>query len=173
MIDQAFADALRMANRVSAEMETVWNQRGRVGRRRRRRQAAWARTHSFCNMFGGSTRHILIRRVRRRIHRIRTWLDRGRIVVKTHDAGKRMCDGANAFATVPRKPLKINLCPPWFTLSESRRAAVVIHELVHELGFRHPEGTTSRAAALALASRNSRRARRSPENFEHLYETFF
>ncbi|MEZ4847688.1 MAG: hypothetical protein R3B93_03490 [Bacteroidia bacterium] len=47
------------------------------------------------------------------------------------------------------------------------------HELVHQLGFGHPEGTTDYDEALALATRNSRRARRSPENFEHLYELYF
>lgn len=173
-INDAFADALRMAERVITEMDGIWNQPGRVRRRRERRRDAWSSHVNFTTWFGNSRRHILIRRLRRRMERLRTWLDRGRIVVFAHDAGDLGCrDFRNAFARIPRRPLKVHLCPPWFTNSRSRRAAIVIHELVHELGFGHPEDTTTRAEALALAASDSRRARRSPENFEHLYEIFF
>lgn len=174
-INNAFTDALRMAERVENEINSVWNQSGRIRTRRSRRRNAWSAHPNFPTWFGTSRKHILIRRVRRRIRKLRKWLDRGRIVVLTHGVGERGCRvaGRNAYAMFPRRPLKVHLCAPWFGAGASRRAAIVIHELVHELGFTHPEDTTSSAEVLSLASRNSRRARRSPENFEHLYEIYF
>ncbi len=174
IINQAFDDALRMANRVRDEIDVIWDQPGRLRKRRRRRRDAWARHTNFVRWFGSSTRHALIRRVRRRIRKIRRWLDRGRIIVPAHDASDFGCRGnRNAFVRLPGRPLHIHLCPNWFSQGRSRRAAILIHELVHELGFTHPEGVTTRAEALSLARRNSRKARRSPENYEHLYELYF
>ncbi len=172
-IRRSFRDALRIASSVKDEIDDIWNQSGRVQKRRKKRRNAWSAHENFTTWFGTSRRHILIRRVRRRIHKIHRWLDSARIVVIAEGARDRLCRGATAFATVPRRPLKVHLCQPWFTLSDSRRAAIIIHELVHELGFRHPGGATSAMTALALARRNSRKARRSPENYEHLYELYF
>ncbi|GAA4356737.1 M35 family metallo-endopeptidase [Kangiella marina] len=174
-INNAFLDALRMARRVENEINSVWNQPGRVRQRRSRRRNAWSAHANFTRWFGTSRRHILLRRVRRRIIKLRKWLDRGRIVVLAHDGGDRGCSvaGRNAYAVIPRRPLKVHLCPPWFTRGESRRAAILIHELVHELGFAHPEGTTTPGEALALARSDSKKARRSPENYENLYELYF
>ncbi|NOY71813.1 MAG: hypothetical protein GXP14_05460 [Gammaproteobacteria bacterium] len=157
------------------EINDIWNQSGRVRKRRKRRRNAWSTHENFTTWFGTSRRHILIRRVRRRIHKIHRWLDSARIVVIAEGARDRLYRETNtiAFATVPRRPLKVHLCQPWFSLNDSRRAAVIIHELVHELGFRHPEGATSAVAALALARRNSRKARRSPKNYKSLYELYF
>lgn len=173
-INDAFTDALRMARRVVNQIDSVWNQSGRVRKRRERRRDAWSAHPSFPTWFGTSRKHILIRRVRRRIHKLENWLDRGRIVALAHSSGDLGCrDGRNAYAVLPRRPLKVHLCPPWFTWSASRRAAIIVHELVHELGFKHPKGATSETAARTLASRDSRKARRSPENFEHLYELYY
>ncbi|MGB7449801.1 MAG: hypothetical protein WA892_11825, partial [Ornithinimicrobium sp.] len=159
-IQDALTQALLMAEAATAQMAGIWDQPGRVRRRRRRREDAWARHALFVRWFGTSTRPLLIRRLRRRMEKIRTWLDTGRIVVLAHDDGDRLCEGANAFATVPRRPIKVHLCQSWFALSPTRQAAVVIHELVHELGFAHPSGATSPAAARAVAAAVSRRARR-------------
>lgn len=172
MIREGFTDALGMANGVRSEMEGVWNQSGRIRERRERRRDAWSAHADFVKWFGGNRRHILLRRVRRRVRKIRNWLDRGRIVVLAHDAEDRLCDN-DAYALFPRKPVKVHLCSSWFDIpSESSRAAVIIHELVHQLGFGHPEGTSTRSEARALARSNSRKARRSPENYEHLYKEF-
>lgn len=174
-ITNAFNDALRMAQRVENEINSVWNQSGRVRKRRERRRNAWSSHPNFPRWFGSSRKHILIRRVRRRIIKLKNWLNRGRIVVLAHGDGERGCRvaGRNAFAMFPRRPLKVHLCPPWFGWGASRKAAILVHELVHELGFTHPEDTTSESAALTLASSDSRKARRSPENFEHLYELYY
>ncbi len=172
-IRQSFQDAFRIANEVKNDIDEVWAQAGRVQRKRRRRRNAWSAHSNFTRWFGTSRRHILIRRVRRRISKICRWLDSARIVVIAEGASDRLCRGANAFSTVPRRPLKVHLCQPWFTLSDSRRAAIIIHELVHELGFKHPGGAISSVTALTLATNSSRKARRSPENFEHLYEMYF
>lgn len=169
-IEEAFDRALCQATEVYGLINEVWDQPGRVRRRRRRRRDAWTAEPLLNQWFGTSRRHILIRRVRRRIRRLCGWLENARIAVVVHDAGRRHCDGSNsAFAVVPRRPVRVHLCPEWFDASEPVRASIIIHELVHQLGFVHPEGTTTEAEALALATRNSRRARRSPENFEHLY----
>ena len=149
------------------------NQKGRVIKRRRRRRNAWSAHTNFVTWFGGSRRHILIRRVRRRIRRLSKWLDRGRIVVILRNTGARYCDhNTNAFTVFPKKAIKNKSMPSWFEQTLTRRAAIIIHELVHELGFGHPEGTTNRDGALRLARNNSRRARRSPENYEHLYSLY-
>ena len=189
MIIQALDDAERMARDVLTDFNrNVWEQRGRVRQRRRRRRDAWSSHPTLSRWFGGSRRHILIRRIRRRMNRLREWTKGdSRIIVKTLPTGRRHCDdGTNAFVTFPpRRVLRIHLCRSWFTgpldgaapgatsTPASRRAAIIIHELVHELGFAHPEGVSTAAEALGLAQRNSRKARRSPENFEHYYEQFF
>lgn len=173
MIQEGFTDALGMANGVRSEMEGVWNQSGRIWERRESRQDAWSAHDDFVKWFGSSRRHILLRRVRRRVRKIRNWLDSGRIVVLAHGSGDIGCENRTAYAVFPRKPTKVHLCPPWFDIpSKSRRAAIIIHELVHELGFAHPEGTTTKDEARALARNSSRKARRSPENYEHLCEEF-
>ncbi|MEZ4685611.1 MAG: M35 family metallo-endopeptidase [Bacteroidia bacterium] len=173
-IRNSFERALCQARDVSAAIDRIWNQDGRIRQRRQRRSDAWAAHGLFTTWFGTSTRHILIRRVRRRIHRIRRWLENARIAVILHDTGERHCDAStSAFAIIPRRPVRVHLCPRWFGYSdESRRASILIHELTHQLGFGHPEGSTTEAEALALAARNSRRARRSPENFERLYKEY-
>lgn len=174
VIETAFTDALRMAERVVTEMNGVWNQPGRIRRRRRRRRNAWSAHGNFTTWFGTSRRHILIRRVRRRINRLGRWLDRGRIIVIAHSGDDFACRGNTAARSrIPRRPLKVHLCPAWFLESQSQRAAIIIHELVHELGFMHPEGATTMDTALALAVSNSRKARRSPENFRQLYILYF
>ena len=172
-IRDSFERALCQARDVSAAIDRIWNQDGRPRRRRQRRRDAWAAHGLFTKWFGNSTRHILIRRVRRRIHRIRRWLENARIAVILHDTGDRHCDArTSAFAIIPRRPVRVHLCPRWFTKNEVDRASILIHELTHQLGFGHPEGTTNEDEAEALAMRNSRRARRSPENFEHLYKEY-
>ena len=173
LIEDSFDRALCMAREVSADIDRIWDQEGGPISRRRRRVAAWVAHPTFVAWFGDSSRHILIRRVRRRIHRLCGWLENARIAVVLHDTGERHCGPTtNGFSVIPRRPVRVHLCPPWFSATEPRRAAIIIHELVHQLGFGHPEGTTTRRAALALALRNSRKARRSPENFEHLYEAY-
>lgn len=172
-ITAAFLAALSMAERVASEMDAIWNQPGLVRRRRERRRDAWSSHVNFTTWFGASRDLPLLRRLRRRIEKLRTWLDTGRIVVYVHNTGDLGCRAnRNAFSRIPRRPLKVHLCPPWFANTTPRRGAIVIHELVHELGFAHPGGTTTRSAALALAARSSRLARRSPENFEGLYQLY-
>ncbi len=98
-------------------------------------------------------------RIRRRIRKIKRWLDRGRIVVPSHGASDFDCRGnRNTFVRLSGRPLHIHLCPNWFS-QKHRRAAILIHELVHELGFTYSEGVDTRAEALALARRNSRKAK--------------
>lgn len=173
-IETAVDEAHRLAGLVQRDADEIWNQSGRFRRRRRRRRDAWSGNADFVTWLGTSTRIPLIRRARRRIRKLRRWLDRGRIVFVAHDSGDRGCAVAsrNAFVVLPRRPLRIHLCPNWFDRAPSRQAAILVHELVHELGFPHPEGTTNQAEALDLARRNSRKARRSPENYEHLYEAY-
>lgn len=175
MIHEGFTDALAMANGVASELEGVWKQSGGI-RRRQNRLAAWSAHDDFVTWFGESSRHILLRRVRRRVRKLREWLASGRIVVLAHDADDRFCeDDTHAYAVIPRRPIRVHLCPLWFDsgdLSESDRAAIIIHELVHQLGFGHPEGTRSEREARVLARSNPRKARRSPANYQYLYNTF-
>ena len=164
-----------MANNVAEEMDRVWSQAGLIIRRRRRRRNAWSAHVNFTTWFGASRRHILLRRVKRRIFKLARWLNNARIAVIVHDTGDRGCTvaGRNAFVRIGLRPIRIHLCPPWFTRTPQQRAAILIHELVHELGFMHPNGTNTEAEARTLAMNNSRLARRSPENYEHLYELYF
>jgi hypothetical protein len=172
-IERAFLEALHMARQVSADMRTVWNQPGTPRQRRTRRSQAWREHPHFVTWFGSDTDTRLLRRLRRRILRLEKWLDGGRVAVLVRDGSDLFCrGGSNAYTILPRQPIRVHLCPPWFEKSLPRKAAIIIHELTHQLGFGHPDGTTNEQEARDLARRNSRKARRSPENFERLYENY-
>lgn len=155
MIIQAFDDAACMSEGAFSDMNHIWKR----GRRAKRR--AWSSNNTFTEWYGGSRRIILMRRLKRRM-------------IKVTRRGLLVCTEANnlAASTVPRYS-RVILCVNWFGETRSRRAAIIVHELVHRLGFRHPNGATDEAAARNLARSNSKRARRSPENYEHLYERYF
>lgn len=182
-IEQAVEDAFRMAHRVANDMETIWRQR--LPGRHRKRQGAWLNNSRFCEWFG---ERVLTRRqikvTRRRVRKIRRRLDnkRLRFIVVQHQSGRRSwgCknsnDPTNAYMRAHRAA--IFLCPNWFTNSPSRRAAIVVHELVHQLPFGLPFGrphfqATDQATARTTARLHPRKARKSPENYEHLYEQYF
>jgi len=172
-IEQAFLEALHMARLVSADMRTVWNQPGGIRQRRNRRAEAWLEHPHFVTWFGSDTDSRFLRRLQRRILRLEKWLAGGRVAVLVRDGSDLFCrGGSNAYTILPRQPIRVHLCPPWFEKGLSRRAAIIIHELTHQLGFSHPDGTTNEQEARDLARRSSRKARRSPENFERLYENY-
>lgn len=166
MIHQARNDATEMMTKARKEIEEVWDQKGRMVRRRRRRRRAWSRNDLLVQWFGKSRRSLLLRRLRRRMRRIHRWLRRARIVFIAQDGF--LCNTKRAAFTIGfRRPLKIHLCQAWFEEKDADfRAAIIIHELVHELGFGHPNKATTPDQALALAKKSSRKARRSPVNYE-------
>lgn len=188
-ITTAAKDALRLAIRVYEDMLRIWNQSGRVIKRRRRRRNAWKDNDRFTKWLGRCTRPMAqIRRVRRRIRFIYRWLRTGRLVFLVHDGSDRYCNnhpgdmayvgwGRNIIKAFPTNALRIKLCPPWFTAADRTRATVLIHELVHHLGFAHAGGINNLTEAEALARRGSRRAcrraRRSGYNYQGLYNEYW
>ena len=178
VIRKAFTDALCMAQEVKKEVDKVWDQSGRVRKRRSRRLKAWNEHELLTKWFGKISRHIELRRVRRRIHTMKDWLKKATIRVYVNDASDKQCDspGRNALAPIRylrMRPKKMHLCPPWFGRGDSRRPAIVVHELVHNMGFDHQSGAVDFDSALNLASSDGRKARKNPENFERLYEEYY
>lgn len=170
-VQQAVDDAAKMARGVLTDFENaIWNRRTWD-----ERLAAWRDHPHLATWYGEATKvRPVLRHLYRRMRTLTRWLERRRIVIKTRNVGQRGCDvNTNAWTLGMRFGLRINLCPPWFGAGPRRRAAILVHELVHELGFAHPEGTTTAAEARALAGRNARRACRSPENFEGYYGLFY
>jgi len=174
VLTEAVDDAELMMIRVLADMETIWNQGGRPAKRRRRRRAAWEANAAFVRWFGVSERMPLMRRTRRRIKRVRSWLANRRVRFIVRPPGSGRCTPTTlAYVIVPRLPLRIHVCPAFFTTDREQRAATVVHELVHQLGFAHAGGITTPAQARAAAINSPRMARRSPENYENLCKEFF
>ena len=179
-INQAHVDAIRMADRVVNDMETIWNQN--KPRKHQRRQAAWLANANFVTFLGdASLTRNQIWATRRRINNILRRLNNGpNYIVIQHQTGNRSfgCkadSNANAYAHMWGQGKRIFLCPAWFTRTQIQRPAIIIHETVHKLGFfgkRHHRATNE-GTAVALAIAHPRRARKSPENYEHLYELFF
>ncbi len=182
-IVQAVEDAFRMAHRAANDMESIWNQ-SRPGRHRKR-QGAWLANARFVEWLGsGALTRRQIRVTRRRMHRIRRRLDNRRLhfVVVQHQSGRRSwgCTNGNnpTNAYMRAHRAAIFLCPNWFSNTQSRRAAIVIHEVVHQLPFGLPFGkphfqATDPDTARTTARLHPRRARKSPENYERLYEQYF
>lgn len=186
-IKKAVKDASRMADRVNSGMSKIWKQSGTPRKRRKKRKKAWRNNAHFVKWLGdGALTNAQIRRTRRRIRKLKDWLDnrRLRFIIIQHQSGDRSwaCDQENqtvtlAYSVIPGPPLRIRLCPEWFNVDAKRRACTIIHELVHEMAKVHPIGRTgpvkTREQAIDLAKSHPRRARRSPENYEHLFGEYY
>lgn len=182
-IEEAVEDAFRMAHRVANDMEEIWRQNRPA--RHRKRQRAWFNNARFVKWFGDeklTKRQIKV--TRRRIHKIRKRLNNKqlRFVIVQHQSGRcswgcsNGSNPTNAYMRFHRKA--IFLCPNWFSNSDTRRAAIIIHELVHQHPFGSPFGrphfqSVDEDTAETTAKTNPQKARKSPENYEHLYELYF
>ena len=182
-IEQAVEDAFRMAHRVANDMEDIWRQQRPA--RHRKRQGAWGRNARFVKWFGDKVlSRKQIKSTRRRIHSIRNRLNKKklRFVIIQQQSGNRSwgcSNGSNTTNAYMRPHRKaIFLCPNWFSNSRKKRAAIIIHELMHQHPYGLPFGRVHFQAidddtAETTAQTNPRKARKSPENYEHLYEQYF
>jgi hypothetical protein len=199
-----FTDNERIAIRQALEMahcwarharntfESIWNQRGSLGRVWRRRRDAWRSQPHVVEWFGGRRlTRIQIRAVRRRVRKIERILRKRRIrfVKIQHQSGKRswQCGKSSTRSayTFAGSPRKIFICPNFFTNTPrfpdpGKRARIIIHELVHEIGFCHYSsrgrvrclrpGTRTPDEARTLARRHPTKARKNPKSYSELYQ---
>lgn len=182
--------ARKMARRVRDDMEEIWDQRRGWGKWKRRKRA-WRRNADFGRWFGdGKLTRAQIRVSRKRIIEVEKRL--GKRVTYVLKSGGRLCSGHNAWHAGGLQARRIRICPGFYvsgtpTSTEmDGQASVLVHEIAHGFGqvripgtmihvipgTGHPKGTDTRAEARDLARDHPRLARRSPENYEQLYEAY-
>lgn len=187
-VQNAHIRARKMAARVRADVEEIWDQRRGPGLWKRRKDA-WARNANFVRWLGDDalTRE-QIRVTRKRIITIEKRFGK-RVTYVLKAAGGNCIPGRWAWHAGGFQARRIRICPPFYVTGTPTspevdgQASVLIHEMAHGFGqvrvplttahlipgTGHPGGATSPADALSLAANNPRKARRSPENFENLY----
>ena len=113
--------------------------------------------------------------VKARLKEMIGWLEKQEIKYKVHNSSLSYCNlaHANAYTNALMRSRTINICPYWFEKSPRARAATIIHELVHGLGFGHPDGTVLPIDAYRLAKNEPFKARKSPENYEGLAREYY
>jgi hypothetical protein len=173
--------ALRATNLAKQAIDGIWDQSGR--RKRRKRKDAWTRDSRFTTWFGtGTLTQPQIRAVRRRIGRLRRYLDKGaKFIVIQHQDGRRSwrCP-ANAYTPTAGR---IRVCPTGLSQDARTLARTILHELVHWLGWGHARlpgfgvveltwDADHQQAARDLASRFPRRARRNSVNYAMFFMEF-
>ncbi len=110
-----------------------------------------------------------------RLETILGWMQNDEIDYRIHNSRLSFCNlaHANAYTNSVFSPRTINVCPYWFDQSPRERSSTLIHELIHALGFGHPDGVVLPADAFHLALRDAEKARRSPENYEGLANEYY
>ena len=186
-IRQALEIAHCWARRVVNTFENIFDQRGSLGRRWRRRRSAWRSQPRVVEFFGsGRLTRIQIRATRRRVRKIERILRKRRIrfVKIQHQSGKRswQCGKSSTRSayTFAGSPRKIFICPNFFTRTPEQQARTLIHELVHEIGFCHYSsrgrvrclrpGTRNANEARTLAQNHPTKARKNPNSYSELYQ---
>lgn len=180
--------ARKMADRVRDDMEEIWDQRRGFGKWKRRKKA-WKRNDNFVRWFGDdAVTKEQIRVTRKRIIEIEKRFGK-RLTYVLKGAGGHCDPGVWAWHAGGIQARRIRICPPFYfdepvsSAEIDRQASVLIHEMAHGFGqvkipgvpahlipgTGHPNKTDTRAEALDLARDHPRKARRSPENYEHLY----
>lgn len=170
----AHEEALRMAQAVLAEFENIWDQE--EPNRHIKRQEAWLKNDNLRTYFG--IRNLTpsqIKVVRQRVRYIVDRLQAGLYLVFIPKEAGLMAypckPRRNAYAWWPRR---IYICQHWFKNSPKHRGAILIHEIAHQIGIfgQTHHGAKNKDQALRLAQTKPKKARKSPENYEHLYEMF-
>lgn len=110
-----------------------------------------------------------------RISTLHDWLANHQITYQLRLGAFSYCEltHSTAYTSQLSRNKVINLCPYWLRCRSKQKAATIIHELVHKMGFGHPEGTTFPSKAIILARVDPHKACKSPENFEGLAESFY
>ncbi len=166
--------AYRWAQHAKRVFDRIWNQK-----RTWRKKRAWNRC-AVIQQFMGTHRLFReeIRKTRLRITRLvdkfRKWYMRFIIVQETSGSGSWLCKPERHAYTTPGTGIK--LCPDFFARNADQRAMIIIHEMVHQLGWSHQRlpgvggawvksQIDQRTDAITLAQVRPWRARRSPVNF--------
>ena len=99
-----------------------------------------------------------------------------KLIIHIHRETGGDCAGTFAFHTRGSGERRIHICPNFFDQPLDEQATTFVHELAHGLGFfgrGHPgfaAGAINPAAARKLASNDAKAARRSPWNYELLFQ---
>ena len=179
MICDAVERAERMARRGLRDFDKIMGER-----RRKRKKRAWQRNTLVKRYFGSRKVTIpQIRKTRRRLNRAHRRLSKRRLTIRVFPQPPGSESRAQNLGTV-FSPRRFKLFPEWFKLNngtsehknsfsavsgDEQRAAIIIHELNHDLFFDQKLNGTpvyGETLAIDLASQKPRKARRSSENFE-------
>jgi len=182
-IVDAVNEAIVLAGRGRNAINNIWDKSGRTRRQvKAARKSHWRRDIRFVTWFGErKLTNNQIRLVRKRILKIQRWLttkDLSIIIVHHQDGDQSFRCNQTATGSVTAfarnyLPLRIGVCPVWFSdLNTNERAGVLLHEMVHEIGFNHKRGAVDSSTSQSLARNHPKLARKNPENYEHFFLEF-
>lgn len=179
-IFEAHTEALRISKAILADFQSIWQIED--SNLHAQRKQTWKNHPNFPKFLGGDNlTPEEIRAMDKRMHTIIDRLQNGLHLVviqrqeKTNVLPKATTypckKNRNAYAWWPRR---IYLCSRWFGHSLTHRAAILIHEIVHQFGpfGQGHHGALTQKEAIALAISDPLKARKSPENYEALAKTY-
>lgn len=184
-IDLAFDMARGAANEFHKIVYDSSGAKRSQGEIRRRYHQSWGRAFPIFLGYHDSDYTKTVDRVERGLNGIVDKIDKG-LTVKCRPSSGRRCrhckEGYNAYVSGARGRFNrtFTLCPPWFAFSsETRRAVVVAHELIHcTFGHRlgddqhdaHDKKVSDADSAIQFAWDDPERACHNAENFEQFLQ---
>ncbi len=167
-IKKAVGDAERMALKGLRYLESVLDQPTTA-----KMKQAWNKDAKVRGLFGEAPGKVKMRNVCDRMNRVYKRLRDKQLRIRLKPQDGKKWSGHNMGG--PVTPRQFVLFPAWFKSGDTGRAAIIIHELLHDWHFDHKvknpatgKRETAYGSKLAreLAKRRPGDARRNPENFE-------
>lgn len=169
-IRAGIGDAIRIAAEMADELHARVDRTMEPWRAKTKRER-WRNDDLLTKYFGGKITVAQIRAVRRRINRAHRRLTSDKLRIRLLPQDRASSDTTNGHNSGgPFSPRTFVLYPAWFGWSRQERAAIVLHELLHDWHIDHKlngEVVRGEAQADALARQDRGKARRNPENYEH------
>lgn len=167
-VKQAHQEATCTLEAIYSEFMVIWDSPDRA--------ASWNQHRFFVEWMGRQTADApQLEEFKTRLETILHWMQQDEISYRIHNSRFSFCHfaHANAFTNSVFNSRTINICPYWFDQGARGRCTTVIHELIHSLGFGHPDGVVLPGEAFRMAIRSPEKARKSPENYEGLANEYY